>query len=63
MPKYQQPILCAEASISPAVLENQAAYIQGWLARLRTDKHIVIVAAAQGQKAADYTLNSESVAE
>ncbi len=24
--------LCAEAGISPAVLENQAAYIQGWLA-------------------------------
>jgi antirestriction protein ArdC len=23
--------LCAEAGISPAVLENQAAYIQGWL--------------------------------
>jgi len=24
--------LCAEAGISPAVLENQAAYVQGWLA-------------------------------
>jgi antirestriction protein ArdC len=24
--------LCAEAGISPAVIENQAAYIQGWLA-------------------------------
>jgi antirestriction protein ArdC len=23
--------LCAEAEISPAVIENQAAYIQGWL--------------------------------
>jgi antirestriction protein ArdC len=23
--------LCAEAGISPAVLENHAAYVQGWL--------------------------------
>ena len=27
--------LCAEAGISPAVLENQAAYIQGWLKKWR----------------------------
>jgi antirestriction protein ArdC len=27
--------LCAEAMISPAVVENQAAYIQGWLAKCR----------------------------
>lgn len=27
--------LCAEAGISPAVLENQAAYIQGWLTKWR----------------------------
>jgi antirestriction protein ArdC len=24
--------LCAEAGISPAVIENQAAYVSGWLA-------------------------------
>jgi antirestriction protein ArdC len=49
--------LCAEAGISPAVLENQAAYIQGWLATLRSEKRMVVVAAAQAQKAADYILN------
>ena len=27
--------LCAEAGISPAVIENQAAYIQGWLKKWR----------------------------
>ena len=27
--------LCAEAGISPAVIENQAAYIQGWLGKWR----------------------------
>jgi antirestriction protein ArdC len=33
--------LCAEAGISPAVLENQAAYIQGWDAKLGSDKRMV----------------------
>jgi antirestriction protein ArdC len=50
--------LCAEAGISPAVLENQAAYIQGWLAKLGSDKRMVVTAAAQAQKAADYILNA-----
>jgi antirestriction protein ArdC len=49
--------LCAEAGISPAVISNQAAYIQGWLAKIRSDKRLVIMAAAQGQKAADVILN------
>jgi antirestriction protein ArdC len=48
--------LCAEAGISPAVLQNQAAYIQGWLAKICSDKRMVVVAAAQAQKAADYIL-------
>jgi antirestriction protein ArdC len=46
--------LCAEADISPAVIQNQSAYIQGWLAKLRSDKRLVVIAAAQAQKAADY---------
>ena len=49
--------LCAEAGISPAVLENQAAYIQGWLKKLRGDKRMVVAAAAQAQRATDYILN------
>ncbi len=55
--------LCAEAGISPAVIRNQAAYIQGWLAALHSNKRMVVVAAAQAQKAADYILNRESTAE
>ncbi len=55
--------LCAEAGISPAVLENQTAYIQGWLAKLRSDKRMVVTAAAQAQKAADYILNREGTRE
>jgi antirestriction protein ArdC len=50
--------LCAEASIWPAVIANQAAYIQGWLAKLRGDTRLVVVAAAQAQRAADYVLNA-----
>jgi antirestriction protein ArdC len=53
--------LCAEAGISPIVLENQAAYVQGWLGKLRDDKRLVVIAAAQAQRAADYILNREAV--
>jgi antirestriction protein ArdC len=48
--------LCAEAGISPAVIENQAAYIQAWVKKLRDDGKLVIHAAAKAQKAADYIL-------
>ena len=50
--------LCAEAGISPAVIANEAAYIQGWLAKFRSDQRMVVIAAAQAQKAADYILNA-----
>ena len=49
--------LCAEAGISPAVVENQAAYIQGWLGKIRGEKRLIVMAAAQAQKAADFILN------
>lgn len=49
--------LCAEAGISNAVIHNQAAYVAGWLARLRDDRRLIVQAAAQAQKAADYILN------
>jgi len=52
--------LCAEAGISPAVLENQAAYVAGWLAKVRGDRKLLIHAAAQAQKAADYILGRSS---
>jgi antirestriction protein ArdC len=52
--------LCADAGIWPAVIDNQTAYIQGWLAKLRNDKRMVVGAAAHAQKAADHVLNRES---
>jgi antirestriction protein ArdC len=48
--------LCAEAGISPAVIENQASYVAGWLKKLRDDRRLAIRAAAQAQRAADYVL-------
>jgi antirestriction protein ArdC len=48
--------LCAEAGISPAVIENEAAYLQGWLGKLKSDRRLIVIAAAKAQKAADYIL-------
>jgi antirestriction protein ArdC len=48
--------LCAEAGISPAVIENQAAYLAGWLSKLHEDRKLLVYAAAQAQKAADFIL-------
>jgi antirestriction protein ArdC len=49
--------LCAEAGISNAVIRNQAAYVAGWLKKLRDDRKLLIHAAAEAQRAADYILN------
>lgn len=49
--------LCGVAGIEQSTLRNSTAYIQGWLAALRNDKTLVIKAAAQAQKAADYILH------
>ena len=46
--------LCGEVGIKPAVIDNQAAYIGGWLKQLKLDKKLVITAAGAGQKAADW---------
>jgi antirestriction protein ArdC len=48
--------LCGHVGIIPAVIENQAAYLAGWLAKLKQDKKLAITAAGAGQKAADWIL-------
>lgn len=50
--------LCAHAGIQPAVIQNQAAYISGWLGQLKQDKRLIIFAAGQGQRAADWILGT-----
>jgi len=47
--------LCGQAGIE-STLENSVAYLAGWLEQLRNDKTLIIQAAAQAQKAADFIL-------
>jgi len=49
--------LCGHAGIENTTIENSAAYLAGWLKALKNDKTLLIHAAAQAQKAADYILN------
>ncbi len=48
--------LCGQAGIEETVLENSAAYIKGWLEKLKEDKRLIVQAASQAQKAANYIL-------
>ena len=48
--------LCAEAGIASGNMSDQAAYIAGWLHALKNDNRLVVMAAAQAEKAADFLL-------
>ena len=48
--------LTGHCGLESVVIEDQALYIQEWLKALRNDKKLVVIAAAQAQKAADYIL-------
>jgi len=48
------------AGIPIEQLENNAAYIQGWLEKLRNDKKFIVHASSQAQKATDYILNIQT---
>jgi len=47
--------LCGQAGIE-ATLENSAAYLAGWLEQLKNDRTMIVQAATQAQKAADFIL-------
>jgi len=49
--------LCGIAGISAITIENSAAYISGWLNKLRGDKRFFFEAAQKAQKAANYIQN------
>ena len=51
--------LCGETGILDAQIEQSAAYIAGWLKALKNDRKLVVTAAAQAQKAADFILNRD----
>lgn len=56
--------LCALTGIGQQTIENSAAYLQGWLHALKNDKTLLIKAAGQAQKAADFIrgVSQESLA-
>ena len=55
--------LCGQAGFVDATLDNSAAYIDGWLKALRNDRRLIVGAASQAQKAADYILGRLAPAE
>jgi len=48
--------LCGQSGIVERTIDNSAAYIEGWLKQLQEDKTLIVYAAAQAQKAADFIL-------
>jgi len=48
--------LCAKCGIDNAVIENQAAYLEGWMRALKKDSKLIVTAAGQGQRAANCIL-------
>lgn len=49
--------LCSHAGILQQEFDNNMAYIQSWLAKLKNDKRCIVFASAKAQKAVDYILN------
>lgn len=49
--------LCGQVEIVERTIDRSAAYIKGWLDRVRQDASLIVQAAAQAQKAADFILN------
>ena len=55
--------LCGEAGIMERTIDNSAAYVQSWLKRLKDDVRLVVQAAAQAQKAADFIIGKQPAGE
>ena len=55
--------LCGRAQIEKATLENSAAYIRGWIAKLRGDASLAVKAAGAAQRASDFILKSQPTGE
>jgi antirestriction protein ArdC len=49
-------MLCGVAGIESHTIDNSAAYLQTWINRLQSDSRLIVSAASQAQKAADYIL-------
>jgi antirestriction protein ArdC len=51
--------LCGQAGIAERTLNNSAAYLQNWLTALQNNHKLIVQAAAQAQKAADFILGTK----
>jgi len=47
-------MLCGVAGIEQKTLNNSAAYLKTWIARLKSDSRLLVSASSQSQKAADF---------
>ncbi len=56
-------MLCGIAGIEQKTLENSAAYLKSWIARLKSDSRLIVSAASQAQKAADFIRGKDAVAQ
>jgi antirestriction protein ArdC len=54
-------MLCGVAGISNETIDLAASYLDGWLSVLKKDKRMILTAAAQAQRAADYILNIKPI--
>jgi antirestriction protein ArdC len=53
--------LCGYTGILLCTEKNQAAYLRGWLERLKADPTLLVKAGGEAQKAFDYILNAKAV--
>src|SRR6266436_4396833 len=56
-------MLCGVTGISPATIPNSAAYLKHWIEVLKSDSKLLVSAASQAQKAADYIRNTSAKSE
>jgi antirestriction protein ArdC len=57
--EFAAAFLCGQAGIQTTI-DNSSSYINGWLKKLRSDKKLAIIAASEGQKAADHIMGQNS---
>jgi len=53
--------VAGHCGILPAVEQNSAAYLKGWLERLKADPSMLIRAGSEAQKAFDYIIDAKAV--
>lgn len=50
--------LCSHVGLLDQTAENSASYIAGWINKLKHDRRMIVIAAGQAQKAADWLLGA-----